>query len=115
MRSPRKIETFEAGSAGEVFEVLQAAHLSGRIFRGHEPSTRHLQTSLGRLFSSFARVDPGLADPVECLRREVLGQNDFRDLTGVIEGTNDYEEPNWLEPQFKMQHFGAPTRLLDWS
>lgn len=97
----------------DIFEIITiktwqelADNLSGLdstwIFRGQEKSTWHLTTSLER--EPFDNYGGAEANMIRQLMRNI----------------NNYESPisqpqNNLEALAYLQHFGAPTRLLDFS
>ena len=92
-----------ASSTAELLEVL--ASLSAKVgpdelvwFRGHASSTFKLLPSLAR-------------DP-KALEREALLAKRFKQNAFPFRQTRPQDEWEWL---FLMQHFGVPTRLLDWT
>lgn len=102
------IISFEvAGLEGLVTKVLQISHLISKDsflwFRG-------IANDQHKLLPSMMRAGKGIEEIYERERR-LLTRFRQRSLAYWPEG---YPQNDW-EHLFAMQHFGIPTRLLDWS
>lgn len=90
----------EISSVGELIEKLQAhvADFNGPVwFRGQADNAWHLGPRL-------MRIDP--------LPSETFYLNRFKQDASIILPHQPKGEFEWM---FLMQHYGVPTRLLDWS
>lgn len=100
------IETHSFSSVAEVLTfLLSTPDKPTRWFRGHGCSTHTLKPSLYRRLTI-----PGPAKIIETEKR-LITRFRQRSLPWWPEG---YPQDDW-EHLFAMQHFGVPTRLLDWS
>jgi hypothetical protein len=79
------------------------------IFRGHKRANWRLSTTLERTFRD--RFDKDLSAAGEWERR--LTREFMRKAEGLL--TNPPRATDYMEWLALMQHYGAPTRLLDWT
>lgn len=89
-------------------ELIHGSHTNW-IYRGHADSRWQLETTLERALRSAHPQRSG--DPVR-LERGI--QRTFMDRAATYLPTvpSEHDELGWLT---LMQHYGAPTRLLDWT
>ncbi|WP_373454553.1 FRG domain-containing protein [Rhodococcus sp. 15-649-2-2] len=80
-------------------------------FRGQGCSTRHLMPSLWRRLTESAVDPPIMARQVLDAETRLLTRFRQRSLPYWPAG---YPQSDW-EHLFAMQHYGVPTRLLDWT
>lgn len=100
------LKTTEVGSVGALVEHLLAqADRPVSWFRGQGCEHRQLKPSLTRKLSPY---EPSKLMKTE---RRLITRFRQRSLPFWPEG---YPQRDW-EHLFAMQHFGVPTRLLDWS
>ena len=100
------IETHSFNSVAEVLSfLLSEPDAVPRWFRGHGCGTHTLQPSLYRRLT--------IHEPAKIIDTEkrLITRFRQRSLPWWPEG---YPQDDW-EHLFAMQHFGVPTRLLDWS
>ena len=92
-------EEFEINSVGDLLKQLEEVNRSAKVvwFRGHARGSWHLEPTLSRQ----GKLDAEL----QLTKR--FKQNAFQFLNHVPS-----EEWEWM---FIMQHYGVPTRLLDWT
>lgn len=79
------------------------------IFRGHKCASWHLSTTIERTLRD--RFDIDLSEAWKWERR--LSREFMRKAQGHI--TNPPRATDYMEWLAVMQHYGAPTRLLDWT
>lgn len=99
------VETHAADLADAVAQLLNDAAAGVRWFRGQGCHHRPLRPSLVRRLSPFTTRE--LLD----MENRLITRFRQRSLPYWPEG---YPQDDW-EQLFAMQHFGVPTRLLDWS
>jgi FRG domain len=112
----------------EVFE--KSFNRWGWLFRGHSDGNWRLETSLERAVLGFALPQPSsrLDDQRKALKRGLVDGGSKRPVLKIEAGllrqfkrqchhhTGQIPEPaDTLEWLALMQHYGAPTRLLDWT
>lgn len=103
---PVTLETYTFSTVADVLtHLLSSADAKPRWFRGHGCSTHTLLPSLYRRLTS-----PEPAVIIETEKR-LITRFRQRSLPWWPEG---YPQDDW-EHLFAMQHYGVPTRLLDWS
>jgi hypothetical protein len=105
---PRNDKTFVEFHPSNWGEVLSfATMLSGWVFRGQSCSTWNLETSLHRTYKT---ISPAIS----------IGQCEKNALNRFKRGAHHYmscppDQNNTLEWLALMQHYGGPTRLLDFT
>ena len=90
------------------WDELLSHSQDGRIFRGHENAEWFLKTTLER---ACERIDP---DVLRADEREFALLREFRRRFHQY-SQREPEANDTLEWLSIMQHYGAPTRLLDWT
>ena len=98
------VEMIEVQSWNELLRYEQQF----RVFRGHENAEWDLKTTLER---ACERIDPDL---LRADKRESDLLREFRRRFHQY-SQHEPEADNSLEWLSIMQHYGAPTRLLDWT
>lgn len=100
-------------SLGELFQVLMGMPV-GWIWRGQRSFSWHLETRLGRDFADLPPVsdDPAVSYDYVGLENRVIGFFKERARRSLRPPPDDLDLLSWLAV---MQHYGAPTRLLDWT
>lgn len=88
--------------------VLSEA-LGGYIFRGHARSSWVLETRLER-FANYCKLN---GSSLVMIEREMINQ--FRNRSSIHLGEGIPPKGSYLDWLAMMQHYGAPTRLLDFS
>jgi FRG domain len=102
------IETIEIRSAPELFKKIGVFEDANTwIFRGQGASCWPLQTSMDRMFKQYDDNIPKLQVEIALIKRFQREAHHYG-----ITNTNYLNIPEWLS---LMQHYGAPTRLLDWT
>jgi hypothetical protein len=85
----------------------------GWVWRGQSTFSWHLQTRLSRAFSELPpHADPAVSYDYIGLENKVIGFFKERARRATSTAPDDLDLLSWLAT---MQHYGAPTRLLDWS
>ena len=100
---PSKAEVDEIRSLGQFLTIIEPTATSIRWYRGVGDSARQL---LPRLFRH-----PGIGNVAELVELEFELLNAFKQRSAIFDAR---ERDDW-DYLFLMQHFGVPTRLLDWT
>ncbi len=107
-----KIEEIPIDSWDEFTTLMITKPYKGNIYRGHEDASWELETKLQRAFRDLRiapRYQQGREDSiVSTFKRKAHPY--LRHLPNDRNKNREYLE--WLSI---MQHYGAPTRLLDWT
>jgi hypothetical protein len=100
-------------SLGQLFEILRTMPV-GWIWRGQGSFNWRLETRLGRDFANLPlpSEDPSVSYDYVGLENRVIGFFKERARRSVRPPPDDLDLLSWLAV---MQHYGAPTRLLDWT
>ncbi|MBK9486849.1 MAG: FRG domain-containing protein [Chitinophagaceae bacterium] len=102
-------EIFEFSSVAGLWKKLET--LSGQnqwIFRGQREYSWGLKTSLDRMFEEYKNNNGSKLNAEIALIKRFQRESHHYGISNI-----DYLNiPEWL---CLMQHFGAPTRLLDWT
>lgn len=95
-----------------IFFLLHQRFLSRFIFRGQSNSEWKLQTSLERL---IARLHSDFVDPIITASYEDRMIKEFVWKYSLYEKNIIPQKDEFIEWLALMQHYGSPTRMLDFS
>lgn len=99
-------------SRGQLFEWLAEMPV-GWIWRGHSSFEWHLETRLAREFAGLPSFeDSAVSHDYVGLENKIIGSFKERARRSLEPPPDDLDLLSWLA---LMQHYGAPTRLLDWT
>lgn len=99
------IKTFSVNSIDEYIGKIRELRKDNATlwFRGHSDSDYKLMPSLYR--TPYAKSD----------ERQFMGKFKSKAIRFVHESMSDDRDASFFQWLFVMQHYGTPTRLLDWS
>ena len=108
MWNPERFSESEVTSLDDLVLMLSRPHLAGQFFRGQSNESWQLLPSLDRLLLKAIGPDA----TYEAFESSTIGLFKRHASTVLSSLPDDDDFLSWLT---LMQHFGAPTRLLDWT
>lgn len=102
-------EEIRVSSWNQYYEIVSKNSYKKYVYRGHKSPDYKIQSSLARAFMSLSSIPPRYQNARE---RQIIKM--FKNTAHLYLNhlPNKDETLEWLSI---MQHYGAPTRLIDWT